>query len=250
MVKKPEPRGAARGFVRTATAAILGGVLLLGGPRSASGADEPTEAPPPAAPQVDLTKDAKAPLEDEAAPPPEAPPAAPYKKTLVLDSSIGAIGFLGQFRKVAPWGPWLHTQLGYEVLKWLMLYGEGELAFTDTSNKLDPPKTRAFTLFGFGGGIRFTIRFTDRFGIYAQGGLGALKADIATNALGILGFRDAESLDLYFGGRLGVEWYMIDRHFALGLASGIRLARGFDKAGLARDTPLALDVAGSLRYAF
>ena len=116
---------------------------------------------------------------------------------------------LGEFRKVAPPGAWLHTQLGYELFKWLMLFGEGELAFSDTSNRQDPPQTRAFPIFGFGGGLRVTIRITDRVGIYAQPSAGAMKADIGTNALGLLGFRNAESLGLYVGGRLGVEWYQI-----------------------------------------
>ena len=144
----------------------------------------------------------------------------------------------------------MHVQLGYELLRWLMLYGEGELAFTDTSNRQAAPKTRTFPLFGFGGGARFTIRFTERVGIYAQGGFGMLKADIATNALGILGFRDAESLGVYVGGRLGVEWFQIDRHFALGLNAGIRTAQGFAKLGAGTDTPLMLDGGASLRYAF
>ncbi|MDF2693988.1 MAG: hypothetical protein K0S65_2371 [Labilithrix sp.] len=220
-------------------------------------ADEPAPATTPApeaqvpATQVDLTKDTKAPADgDLTAPPPEAPPPPPYKKTLVLDSSIGAIGFLGEFGKVAPPGPWMHLQLGYELLRWLMLYGEGELAFTDTSNRQDPPKTRVFALFGFGGGARFTIRFTDRFGIYAQGGLGMMKADVPTNALGILGFRDAESLGVYLGARLGVEWFQLDRHFALGLNAGFRTAQGFAKLGAGTDSPLALDGGLSLRYAF
>ena len=217
-------------------------------------ADEPAppaETTPPSAAQIDLTKDTTPPAAEElAAPPPEAPPPPPYKKTVVLDSSIGAIGFLGEFGKVAPPGPWMHVQLGYELLKWLMLYGEGELAFTDTSNRQSPPNTRAFPIFGFGAGARFTIRFTDRFGIYAQGGLGMMKADIATRALGNLGFGDAESFGAYLGGRLGVEWFQIDRHFALGLNSGIRLAQGFAKLGAGTDTPLALDGGVSLRYAF
>jgi hypothetical protein len=131
-----------------------------------------------------------------------------------------------------------------------MLYGEGELAFTDTSNKQSPPSTRAFAMFGFGGGARFSIRFTDRFGIYVQGGLGMMKADVPQSALGILGFKDAESLGLYFGTRLGVEWFQIDRHFALGLNGGVRTAQGFAKLGAGTDTPLALDGGVSLRYAF
>jgi hypothetical protein len=238
--------------MRAPVTAAVATIALLAS--SIARADEPAAPETPATPpvgQVDLTKDTKpAGAEDPTAVPPEAPPPPPYKKTLVLDASVGAIGFLGQFRKIAPPGPWMHVQLGYELFKWLMLYGEGELAFTDTSNKQDPPKTRAFAMFGFGGGARFTVRFTDRVGVYAQAGLGMLKADVPTNAFGILGFRDAESLGLYLGGRLGVEWYQIDRHFALGLNTGIRTAQGFAKTGASRDTPLALDGGASLRYAF
>lgn len=224
--------------------------LLLAAP--AAHAAEPPPAAPATAPteaQIDLSKDTKATV-DETAPPPEAPPPAPYKKSLVLDGSIGAMGFLGQFGKVAPTGPWMHLQLGYELFRWLMVYGEGELAFTDTSTRFDPPNVRAFPIYGFGGGARFTIPFTERFGAYAQGGLGLLRADVPTNALGIVGFRDAESLGLYLGGRLGVEWYQIDRHFALGANVGIRLAQGFAQTGAGTDTPLALDGGVSIRYAF
>jgi hypothetical protein len=207
----------------------------------------------PAAPttpaQIDLEADAKAPVVDPSEPPPEAPPAPPYKKSVVLDSSVGALAFFGKFGKTAPPGPWLHTQLGYEFLDWLMVFGEGDLAFTDTSGSQDPPKTRAFPVLGFGAGARFTIRFTPRFGIYAQGSFGALKADIAHNALAIIGFKDAEAFNLYAGARLGVEWYQIDRHFALGLNAGIRDAQGFAKVG-SGDTPLVFDTGASLRYAF
>lgn len=234
----------------------IGGVAL---PRTAR-ADEPA---PPAAPSgpviaptsIDLEKDKdaqSAALSTEApVAPAEAPPPPPYKSTVVLDSSIGALVFLGKFGKTAPPAPWLRTQLGYEVFKWLMFFGEGELAFTDTSRSQDPPKTRAFPIFGFGGGVRFTARFTDRFGAYLQGSVGAMKADIRTNALGVIGFKDAETLGIYFGGRLGIEWYMIDRHFALGLTSGIRNANGFkQRGGAGGDTPLAFDAGASIRYAF
>jgi len=131
-----------------------------------------------------------------------------------------------------------------------MVFGEGELAFTDTSKSQDPPKTRAFPIFGFGGGARFTARFTERVGAYLQGSVGAMKADIRTNALGIIGFKDAESLGIYFAGHLGVEWYQLDRHFALGLTGGLRDATGFKQRGGASDTPLCFDAGASIRYAF
>ncbi len=242
--------------VRFGLSVALASTALLVAPHA--DADEPTTPPSGQAPseaplpsQVDLTRDTRPEAaEDPTALPEEAPPPPPYKKTLVLDSSIGAIAFLGQFGKIAPPGPWMHVQLGYELLKWLMLYGEGELAFTDTGNLQRPPNIRAFPLFGFGGGARFTLRFTDRVGAYLQGGVGAMKADIASNALGVLGFRDAESLGLYLGSRLGVEYYQLDRHLAIGLNVGARLAQGFERIGASTDTPAALDGGASLRYAF
>lgn len=193
------------------------------------------------APSRALTEDAPAIL--------EAPPPPPYRKSLVVDSSIGALFFLGKFGKTAPPGPLLRVQAGYEFLRWLMLFGEGELAFTDTSRSQEAPKTRAFPIFGFGGGVRFTARFGERFGVYLQGNLGAMKADIRTNALGVIGFKDAESLSPYAGGRLGLEWYQVDRHLALGASSGIRLATGFKGQGDS-STPLLLDASASVRYAF
>lgn len=224
-------------------------------PRSAL-ADEPP-APVPAGPviaptSIDLEKDTQSSALSGEAPsaPAEAPPPPPYKSTVVIDSSLGALVFLGKFGKTAPPAPWLRTQVGYEIFKWLMAFGEGELAFTDTSGSQEPPRTRAFPIFGFGGGARFTVRFSDRIGVYLQGSVGAMKADIRTNALGIIGFRGAESLAPYLAGRLGLEWYQIDRHFALGVTSGLRDATGFKRTGSASDTPLAFDAGASIRYAF
>src|SRR3954462_6599030 len=44
--------------------------------------------------------------------PPEAPPPLPHKKGVVLESSLGALGFAGQFRHVAPMGPLMRLTLG------------------------------------------------------------------------------------------------------------------------------------------
>jgi hypothetical protein len=233
--------------------------LMASSLAGAAHADEPsptaqpgtTQPAPPVAAQIDLEKDTQsAALVDVPGAPPEAPPPPPYKKSVVLDSSLGALAFLGKFGKTAPPAPWIRTQLGYELFKWLMVFGEGELGFTDTSGSQEPPKTRAFPLFGFGAGVRFTARFTDRFGVYVQGSVGAMKADIRRRSLEIIGFKDAESLGLYAGGRLGLEWYQLDRHLALGLTGGLREATGFKMTGGASDTPLAFDAGVALRYAF
>lgn len=224
---------------------------------STARADEPATAPSPAtapgptsAADIDLEKDAQsAALSDVPGPPVEAPPPPPYQKAVVIDSSLGALVFLGRFGETAPPAPWIRTQVGYEIFRWLMVFGEGELGFTDTSGTQAPPRTRAFPLFGFGGGARFTVRFTERLGAYLQGSVGALKADIRRRALEIIGYRDAEDLGITFGARLGLEWYQLNRHFALGANAGLRNATGFARVG-SSDTPLAFDAGASIRYAF
>jgi len=180
---------------------------------------------------------------------PDAPPPPPLQSGVVIDASLGALGFLGEFKHVAPVAPWLHAQVGYEIFRWLMVFGEGELAFSDTSVAQDASKTRAFPMFGFGAGARVTVHATPRVALFLQPGLGLMKADVPQNAFAILGYKKAESLGLYLGGRVGVEWYQVDRHLALGLAFGVRDATGFART-IGSDTPLMWDGGASIRYTF
>jgi hypothetical protein len=179
----------------------------------------------------------------------ESPPPPPRHKGLVLESALGGLGFFGKFGTVAPTGFWLHTQLGYEIFNWLMAFGEGELAFTDTSNAQGPAQSQGFPIFGFGGGVRETVHVSDRVAVFVQEDIGAMKSDITTGALVNIGFKNAEALGLYFGGRLGVEWYQIDRHIAFSLQVGLRDALGF-KRQIGSDLPLMLDGGLALRYTF
>jgi hypothetical protein len=206
------------------------------------------ELPAPTSPAAPAANDAPpASILPEA--PPEAPPPPPRHKGLVLESGLGGLQFLGQFKHVAPLAPWAYTQLGFELFRWLLVYGYGELSFTDTSEAEDETHARAFPMFGFGGGVRVTIHATPRVAFFAQGEAGAMQADVPRGALGILGFHNAESLGATFGGRVGVEWYQVDRHMALGLGVGVRDLLGF-KETIGSDTPLALDATAALRYTF
>ena len=180
----------------------------------------------------------------------EAPPTRLRRKGLVLESTLGVLGFAGQFRHVAPPAYWLHAQLGYELLSWLMLFGEGEVAFTDTGQSQDESHTMAFPLFGFGGGARATFHASPRFAVFGQGAIDGLAAKVPHNALGILGFRNAETLAPAFGLRIGVEWYQIDRHLALSAQLGGRDASGFAKVAAASDAPIMWDAALGMRYTF
>jgi hypothetical protein len=181
----------------------------------------------------------------------EAPPPRARRKGLVLESTLGVLGFGGQFRHVAPPAYWLHAQLGYEVTNWLMLFGEGELAFTDTGESQQESNSKVLPLWGFGAGARATFHATPRVGFFAQGEIDGLSADVPHNELTVLGFRNAESLGLSVGGRVGVQWYQIDRHMALTAQVGARDATGFAKvATTAGDTPIMWDAALGLGYTF
>ncbi len=180
----------------------------------------------------------------------EAPPPRPHHKGVVLESTLGVLGFGGQFRHVAPPAYWLHALLGYEITSWLMLFGEGELAFTETSESQDESHTMAFPLWGFGGGARATIHATPRVAFFGQGEIDGLAADVPHNALTILGYRNAETLAASFGARIGVQWYQVDRHLALTAQVGARDAVGFAKVAAGGDTPLMWDAALGLSYTF
>jgi len=182
--------------------------------------------------------------------PPEAPPPLPRKKGLVLETRLGGLAFLGKFQNLAPPAPWVHTQLGWELFKWLMVYGYGELAYTGTSNDQAEASAIYFPIYGFGGGLRFTVHVTDRVALFLQGNAGALSIVVPRDSLTFLGYQAAQSPGFGTGGRIGVEWYQVDRHMALGLAVGVRDAFNFKIQDGGSDTPLMLDASAALRYTF
>ncbi len=183
-------------------------------------------------------------------PPPEAPPPRPRKKGLVLESTMGAMGFAGHFGQIVQPALFMHLQLGYELLKWLMVFGEGELAFTDTTKGEGEANSISFPIWGFGGGLRATIHPTERFAFFLQGDITGLTAYVPHDALTVLGYHDAEALNPAYGGRLGLEWYMVDRHMALTAQGGVRDATGFAELIGPTDLPLVWDAAVGFRYTF
>ena len=248
--------------MRTSAFVLCGCVAFLGATRAFAGG-EPAPATLPADAQIDIAVQPPEPkvegppreqdLRDsgpeptslgEAAP----PPPRPRRKGLVLESTVGVLGFAGQFRHVAPPAYLTHMLVGYELLSWLMLFGEAEIAFTDTSESEDASHARAFPLWGFGGGARASVH-TGRIALFLQADVGALTAYVPHDALTYLGFRGAESLGAEFGGRVGIDWYQRDRHLALTAQGGPRVAQGFKFAASA-DLPLMWDVTAGLRYTF
>lgn len=245
--------------MRTSGRTLVAGLAFLGAvglARPAAGAED-AAAPPTLAPdaQVNLAAtppEGKTGEVDSTLPaaPPEAPPSHPRKKGLVLESTAGVLGFAGSLRHVLPPGYWMHTQLGYELVRWLMVFADGELAFTDTGVSQDPSHVIAFPIYGFGAGLRATAHASDRLALFVQGQGGALAAYVPHDALAILGYRNAESLQGELCARIGVEWYQLDRHLALTAQAGARDALGFARVVGGSDLPLMWDGAMGLRYTF
>jgi hypothetical protein len=171
-------------------------------------------------------------------------PPAPRKKGLVLETHLGAIGFLGKLRTVSPTASRLNVQLGYELLRWLMVFGEGDVAFTST--RYSPP-SRGYGFYGFGAGARLTAGIGERVSLYGQGDIGMMQT--TTDVLHTYGFYDAENLNIYWGGSIGLEWYQVNPHYALALNGGARKSKGFERA-LASDPAMAWLAAAAIRYAF
>lgn len=232
----------------------LGGGLAIGLAASSAGADVPPPPPPELSPDAPVQFSAEPPegkVHDEnPAALNEPPPSRPRPRGVVLESTLGALGFGGRFRNVAPPAFWLHMQLGYEIFRWLMIYGQGEIALTDTGESQDESHTKVFAMWGFGGGLRGTVHATARVAFYGQFEVGALAANVPHGTLGVLGFRNAETFNPDYGVRLGAEWYQMDRHMALLVAVGGRYASGFAKVVGPADFPWLWDAGLGLRYVF
>jgi hypothetical protein len=180
--------------------------------------------------------------------PPEAPPPPPRRHGVVVESSVGALGHLGPLKNVSPTAPWFHVQLGYEPFKFLMVFGESDIAFSDTSYANPPPDPRAYALYGFGAGVRGTVKPTDRVGVYVQGSIGAAR--VSEDVLGVYGYKSAVEWNPYFGAHLGLEWYQANPHYAVAIHGGVRnYPDGFERQR-STETPLTWISGLSLRYTF
>lgn len=177
----------------------------------------------------------------------EAPPPPPQKRGVVLEGSLGALGHFGPLKNVSPLAPWFHVKVGFEALDWLMPFLEADLVLANTSYAEPPPPERSYALPSFGGGLRFTAR-PGRFGLYAQGDAGG--AVVTEDVLAIYGYRNATSLQAYFGGQVGFEWYQVNPHYALAVHGGVRDYPTLLARERSSQPPLTWLAGVALRYTF
>lgn len=176
------------------------------------------------------------------------PPPPPRHRGFVVESGIGAFGQIGEMKHTSPIAPWFHLQVGYEPLRFLMVFVEGDLVLSNTSYAPPPPPQRTYALWGFGAGLRGTAKVSDRVGLYLQASLGG--AEVTNDVLTIYGYQDADKLNLYLAAELGAEWYQISPHWALAVHGGVRDYTGTFKREFSNQPPLAWVSGLGLRYTF
>ena len=118
----------------------------------------------------------------------------------------------------------------------------------NTAYARQPPPPRSFAFFSFGGGVRLTLKPTDRFGVYLQGSLGGGAA--TEDVLEIYGYQHADELGMYQSAQLGLEWYQVNPHLALALHGGVRNYPRTLKRDRDSQPPLGWLSAAALRYTF
>lgn len=178
----------------------------------------------------------------------EAPPPPPRRHGLNVEAGLGALTHLGPLAHVSPTSPWFHLQVGYEPFRWLMVFGETDLVFSNTSYAAQPPPSRTYRLYGFGPGLRFSLPFGEHFGGYLEGSAGLSR--ISDDLLAIYGYTQATSWELYFGGRLGLEWFAPNPHFAVALSGGTRIYQAGLRRERSSETALAMIGNLGIRYTF
>jgi hypothetical protein len=168
-----------------------------------------------------------------------------YSHGVYIEGLVGARGFIGGVGRLSEVGPFFQLNVGYEFLPWLSVGGivEGSLHRTSAPS---PPSPTVFDVLGFLGQVRIQANISARAALWIAGevGVGLTTSDV----LRTYGLQDAQGVGLVYGGQLGFDWHMRNRHHSFGLVGGARVhsnLQGFDGE-------LALGVHGTfyLRYVF
>ena len=172
----------------------------------------------------------------------------PRHHGFVVESSVGALGQIGEMKYTSPVAPWFHLQVGYEPLRFLMVFVEGDLVLSNTSYAPPPPPPRTYSLWGVGAGLRGTVKVSERVGLYLQGSLGG--AQVTNDVLLTYGYQNADKFGLYLAAELGAEWYQVSPHWALAVHGGVRDYTVTFKREFSNLPPLAWVSGLALRYTF
>ena len=168
-----------------------------------------------------------------------------YSHGIFIEAFVGARGFIGGVGDLSRPGPYLHLGVGWEALSWLWIAvsAEGSMHRTDAPS---PPSPTIFELVSFMAELRLQANVSARAALWLGGevGIGFATSDV----LRTYGLQDADQVSLIYGGQLGFDWHMRNRHHSWGISGGARVHPGLE--GI--DGSVAIGVHGTmyLRYVF
>jgi hypothetical protein len=168
-----------------------------------------------------------------------------YAQGLYLEAVVGGRGFAGGLGRYAKPGLWASVLSGYELTPWLMIALGVELSM-HTMDAPSPPSAISFERIDAVLAPRMQLAFSDRTAMFIGPELAAGFSP--GDMLRVYGFDRANELGFGFGGSLGVDWHLANRHHSLGLLAGARLEPSL--VGTSGEATLAIHSAAYLKYVF
>ena len=166
---------------------------------------------------------------DDSDKPGEAPPLAPFRRGVAFEGMLGTYAPTGPLKHVSAPGPWMRLAVGFDFTKWFSAFVSGDAAFLTTERAPPPPGPRAYSFYGFSGGLRFALPIGRvRVPLRAEIGVHEAKDD---GVLGAYGFDFVHGLSLGWALSTGLEIRAKSRHYGLGFEVGVRNDTSFTKGG-------------------
>ncbi len=168
-----------------------------------------------------------------------------YAHGVYLEAHLGARGFIGGVGDYAKAGPVVQIAAGYELASWLWLGAAMELSMHRT-DAAPPPSPTVFDVLDFLAQVRFQLNASARFALWLGGEVGIGFS--TTDVLDTYGVDQADEIGLLYGGSLGLDWHLRNRHHSIGLQGGARVHSNLE--GPTGELALAVHGALYLRYVF
>ena len=143
-------------------------------------------------------------------------------------AEVGAGGavFLGDAAAYSEAGPSFELRAGYELFSWLAL-GISLAASTHEATVPPPPEGEYYQLYGAGADVRLGLTL-GAIELFADGGIGA--GIMSTNILAQVDILEpGEQVSLLLRAGAGMEYQLLNRHYAVGLAGQWLSMPGFEQ---------------------
>lgn len=152
--------------------------------------------------------------------------ARPASSGFFTEAGIGGTGFVGRKDRHTVPGPSLELRIGYDLLSWFSVGAR----LSGASHEADvppPPEGEYFQVYTAHGEGRLGFR-VGAVGLFAEGGAGVSM--ISSNILEKVNATDpGERFTLSFGGGGGIEYQLVNRHHAFGMAGSFTMYPEFSR---------------------